>query len=164
IDHFELLPYVESETVYFEDIRLPLRTDALDDEIPTVEFPVHGVPHSHTSDLFTPMQIRLRSFHGNAFSGISTDSHRVHLIKTLPEQLNPNNASTITWISTGSAVFAHYTEFIIQADGVNLRNARGHVAASANGRWGAAGIDIRSVPLQTVHMVTLQLAPIIGKE
>ncbi|MCA9016874.1 MAG: M56 family metallopeptidase, partial [Planctomycetaceae bacterium] len=42
IAHFELVPYVEPVTIYFEQIRLPSRAAPLDQQLPTIEFPIDG--------------------------------------------------------------------------------------------------------------------------
>ena len=158
IAFFELLPYSEAESIYFEDIQLPKRPGALDG-IPVIEFPINGVPQEHTADILGPMKIEFQSLRGRAYSGIGGNQHGITFTERDPDQLDADTSSTVTWRIDSSAAFEFESEFVLPLDAVNQENGGRRSSMFSWGGGGSAGIDARRVPLESVKAARLYLYP-----
>jgi hypothetical protein len=97
IAHFELIPRVEPETIYFEKISLPVRTDALSRELPVALFQLSGIPETTSSDVFSPLVLRCKTRQGDVYSGdVAGGEFGIELYEKPKEEWNPDSMSTIT--------------------------------------------------------------------
>ncbi len=97
IDHFELVPRVEQETIYFEKISMPLRTDALSRELPVALFQLSGIPEITSSDAFSPLVLRCRTRQGDVYDGSSASGEfSFELYEKPKEEWHPDSMCTVT--------------------------------------------------------------------
>lgn len=158
IDHFEITPYVEPVSIYFEKIQLPKRAGQLAD-VPPIDFLIDGVPRQHVSDALSPVRIRFESLRGRAYSGVGGNQHGITLNETDPADLKPNTMSTVTWRIDGSAAFDVESEFVVGIEAAAPGNLGRRSSMSVWGGREYAGVDARQVPLQTVRAARIYLSP-----
>ncbi|MEZ6128861.1 MAG: M56 family metallopeptidase [Planctomycetaceae bacterium] len=159
IDHFELRPYVTPDSIYFESIRLPIRHEPLDENVPVVHFPVNRVAREYVSDVLSPMQMHFRSEFGQAYSGIGGGQHGVSLMEKDKKQREPDDYATIVWTLNATVDFNVDAGFVVVAADTDPRDIGRRSSFSAQGGAKTVGVDIRKVPLQSVEEVQLRLSP-----
>lgn len=160
IDHFELRPYAEPTTIFFEDIRLPPRQGELDEDVPVVEFPVNQLQQEFTSDVFSPLDIHFRSRRGNVYAGIVGTEFSVSLQEQDEKQQNPDTNCTIVWSTDGSLVCNSLAEFVVRLDAKidPQKNGGGTNFWSSSDRKSVT-VESKGVPLEAVQTVRLHLSP-----
>ncbi len=160
IDHFELRPYAELTTVFFEDIRLPGRHGELDENVPDVQFPVNQLEQEFTSDVFSPLNIRFRSLRGRVYAGIGGSESGVSLQERDKKQRDPDNNCTLVWETDGSVEWKSKAEFVVRLEAnVDPQKLGGGTSHSANSDRTSVAVDSRSIPLEAVQAVRLHLSP-----
>ena len=159
IDHFELLPWVEAETIYFENILLPARHAPLQQQLPVIEFPVAGTAWKHTSELFSPMLIHFESIRGSAYSGFSSGSHGYQLTDRPEDERSPDTSTTVKWLADAFIDFDHRQEYSVISTDREFGSPRARRSFHSGGSWGTVGVESVDVPLETIQTVRLQLLP-----
>ncbi|MDA1229367.1 MAG: M56 family metallopeptidase [Planctomycetota bacterium] len=159
IDHFELCPYTEPTTIYFEDVRLPARRGVLDENVPDVNFAVNQLEQEFTSDVCSPLNIHFRSLRGRVFSGIGSGQSGVSLHERDKKQQKPDTDCTIVWEMDGNVQFSSKAEFVIRLDAkIDPKKLGTSSSFSANSERTSVAADSRSVPLEAVQAVLLHLS------
>jgi beta-lactamase regulating signal transducer with metallopeptidase domain len=159
IDHFELRPYVEPITIFFEDIRLPLRRGDLDENVPVVEFPVNQLEQEFMSEVFSPLNIHFRSRRGQVYSGISSVEFTVSLQEQDKKQRKPDTNCTIVWSTDGRLECNSFAEFVVRLDAnIDPRKIGGSTNFWASSDRKSVTVESRSVPLEAVQAMRLHLS------
>lgn len=154
IDHFELAPNVPPETIYFEKIALPPRTDQIGRELPAAEFPLTGKPEIVSTDLFSPIVLRCKTRRGDAYNGSFSGEFGYGFQEQDPEPQDPESKSTVVieaFAAPGIKLSPGYTS---RPDAAELRSAGG---LGTSGPWGTAQSSRLSVPLSRLNSVTVRL-------
>jgi beta-lactamase regulating signal transducer with metallopeptidase domain len=159
IDHFELRPYVEPTTIFFEDIRLPVRHGELDENVPVVEFPVNQLEQDFTSKVFSPLNIHFRSRRGNVYSGIRGGEFGISLQEREVKQQEPETNCTIVWSTDGSLVCNSLTELVFRLDAkIDPKKIGGDTSFWSNSDRNSVTVQSKNVSLDAVQAVRLHLS------
>ena len=160
IDHFELLPYREPKTIYFQDIRLPARAAKLANKIPNARFDIAGTAQSETCQTFAPLLIQFQSFPGDAFSsnGYMSNGYMFDGAFTFGKRAKKDrkieSRSTTTWITNAEFEFDFTSEYFDGMDWYSAQNA-GKTTSSS----GTAGVEVQTLSLERVEAARLILRP-----
>ncbi|QDT22105.1 M56 family metallopeptidase [Gimesia chilikensis] len=152
IDHFELLPNVAAQTIYFEQLQLPTRETPLDQQVPEIVFPVKGQARKFTSHVLSPLLIHFESLRGNLYSGMSSSAQTFEFQERAPADQNPEFQSTISWYYYANVELKHRIDVVATDD---ARNSSGSGSNCSSG-WGDAGYRIRKLPLEQIDSVRMK--------
>ena len=159
IEHFELCPYTEPTTFFFEDIRLPVRLGELDENVPVVNFAVNQLEQEFTSDILSPLNIHFRSLRGRVFSGIGSGQFGVSLHERDRKQQEPGTNCTVVWETDGNMQLSSKAEFVVRADaGIDPKMLGGRSGFSGGSDRTFVTVDSRGIPLEAVQAVLLHLS------
>jgi hypothetical protein len=154
IDHFELVPSVEHETIYFEKISLPVRTDALSRELPVASFDLSGIPEIISSDAFSPLVLRCRTRQGDVYESTGAGEFGFQLHEKPKEEWHPDSMSTITIEAYIPGKIEISSTFYSREDSAELKSDRSSGITSGNG---AVRSFIISRPLNDIGTVAVSL-------
>ena len=155
IDHFELLPYREPKTVYFENVQLPRRAAELKKDLPNATFDIGGEAQAATCKTFAPLLIQFQSFPGDAFSSSGYGDNAFTFGKRASKDRKVESRSTITWTTNTALRFDSKCEFF---DGMNWHPAGNSGGVTAS--FGTAGVQVcKQLSLEGVEAARLMLRP-----
>jgi beta-lactamase regulating signal transducer with metallopeptidase domain len=155
IDHFEVLPYAEPVTIYFENLQLPSRETPLEVQFPMIEFAVGGKARKFTSDFLSPMLVHFESRRGlypsrmldNSFSSGSTEGTK--------ENRYSETYTTVNWRNDCTVDFNHNIKLILRGT-EKFGRSMGMVTGSHPRFMVIKNWD---VPVEAVQSVRLQFLP-----
>ncbi|QDT90296.1 M56 family metallopeptidase [Gimesia algae] len=156
IDHFEIRPYVTTETIYFEKLQLPTRTSTLGQTLPVIDFAVDGEARQFTSELFSPLRVHFKSLPGKVYSGCSCNQLGYELMERPQEQRGVESQSTVEWHYFAAIDFEHRQEYIL-TPGSKIKGRQG--ASNCKSNWGEVSATSKDVPLERIQSVRLQFLP-----
>lgn len=156
IAHFELVPYVEPKTIYFEQIQLPARSAPLNQELPLIEFPVDGQARKYTSDAFNPLRVHFESHRGNLYSGMGSYNNSFEFHERPLKDQFPKSKMTVSWYYHATIDLKHRLEFVVAPPPVKPGRSR---SQSSSAIWGDAGFSSRETTLESVKAVILEILP-----
>ncbi len=155
IDHFELVPRVESETIFFEKLAMPVRADSLSRELPVALFQLSGVPETVTTDILSPLVLRCRTQQGDVYSGgVSGGEFGFQLYEKKKDEWHPETMCTVTIEAFVPRSIQLSSTFLSRADAAELKTVRGNGMTSSPG---AVMSSIFPVPLNDVGSVAVSL-------
>lgn len=156
IDHFEIRPYVTTESIYFEKLQLPARTSALAQTLPVIDFAIDGEARQFTSDLFSPLRVHFKSQPGRVYSGCSCNQLGYELMEHPQEQRDVESKSTVEWHYFAAIDLDHQLEYDL-APGSKVKG--GQSAFNCKSAWGEVSATFKDVPLELIQSVRLQFLP-----
>ncbi|HBL45583.1 MAG TPA: hypothetical protein DDZ90_19565, partial [Planctomycetaceae bacterium] len=133
IDHFEMRPYVTTETIYFEKLQLPTRTSELAQTLPEIDFAIDGEARQFTSELFSPLRVHFKSLPGKVYSGCSCNQLGYELMERPQEQRGVESKSTVEWHYFAAIDLEHRLEYIL-TPGSKINGGQG--AFNCRSSWG----------------------------
>lgn len=155
IDHFELRPYTRTKTIYFERVQLPARHAPLQQQLPTIDFPIDGQPREFTSELYFPLQVHFKSQQGDPYTGMGANENGFTFNERPKKDQSPDSKCTINWYYYATIDLKHRLNFI---EAPNVKQS-GSSSSYASSIWGYAGYSKRNTPLQDVEAVQLEILP-----
>ena len=155
IDHFELLPNVAAQTIYFEQLQLPTRETPLDQQVPEIVFPVKGQARKFTSHVLSPLLIHFKSQRGNLYSGMGSTMSTFEFQERAPANQDPKSQSTVSWYYYATTSLKQRVEVFT----INDAGKSGLLSSSCTSIWGAAGYARRKVPVELLDSVRLEFLP-----
>ncbi|MDB5338144.1 MAG: hypothetical protein JWN70_3763 [Planctomycetaceae bacterium] len=162
IDHFELVPWVPEETIYFEKIALPPRTAPVNVELPTAEFRLTGIPETVSKELFSPIVLRCRTLHGYAFDhGSFSHPFGYGFDEQAGGQHDSESKCTVVIEAFAPSGITLSVQCLSHAKNVELPSTGG---SSMSGEWGTVVSRKLSVPLKELGSVTVRLIPELPKK
>jgi hypothetical protein len=98
ISHFELRPYSEKKTIYFENIRLPDIDRNLVQQIPPITLPIESSNDpTSISNLFEPFEFEITSYAGRPIRGTSQDSQNFSFIFRDTQRMTTASEATVAF-------------------------------------------------------------------
>lgn len=155
IDHFELLPNVATQTIYFEQLHLPKREAPLNQEVPEIVLPVKGQARKFTSHVLSPLLIHFESHRGNLYSGMSSSTQTFEFQERAPADQNPEFQSTVSWYYYANVELKQRID-VVATDEARNSSVSGSNCSSG---WGDAGYRIRKLPLEQIDSVRMKILP-----
>ena len=154
IDHFELAPAVPEETIYFEKIALPPRTDQSRREWPAAEFVLTGTPETVSSNLFSPIVLRCKTRQGDAYVGVFSGEFGYGFHEQEPDKQDTESKSTVIIEAFAPAGIKLSCTCFSRSNPIELQNIGGN---GCSGRWGTAMSNRLPVPLSDLKSLTVRL-------
>lgn len=155
IDHFELVPSVPAETIYFEKIVLPARTDSMSDELPVAMFQLSGAPETVSTDILNPLVLRCRTRQGDVYSGSTSGGEfGFELYEKNKDEWHPESMCTVTIEALVPGSIKLSPEFLSRTDAAELKLDRGNGMTSSQGSVMSSSLP---VPLNDVGTVAVSL-------
>ncbi|WP_145450951.1 M56 family metallopeptidase [Gimesia panareensis] len=155
IDHFEILPKVAPQTIYFEQLRLPARTAPLEQQLPTITFPVQGQARKFTSEVFSPLLVHFESQRGHLYTGISSNQNGWGFQERPSTKQDPESQTTVSWWYLASVDLRQRTEF----DAPPFPGASNKSSLGMHSNVGSAGFLSRKTPLELIESVRFEILP-----
>ncbi len=155
IDHFELIPSVPAETIYFEKIVLPTRIDSMSDELPVALFQLSGIPETVSTDILSPLVLRCRTRQGDVYSGdTSGGEFGFELYEKNKDEWHPESMCTVTIEALVPGSIKLSSKFLSRTDAAELKLDRGNGMTSSQGSVMSSSLP---VPLNDVGTVAVSL-------
>lgn len=154
IDHFELLPYRESETIYFENLRLPARQAELDQALPSAQFEIGGEARTATCLTFAPLEIKFQSYSGDVWSIGALVNGGYTLGVRKAEGVKTEKDSTVIWKTNALCEFDASYEFF---DGMDWSSGKNSYRANTN--FGVVATESHQLPLEQVQAARVSIRP-----
>jgi len=155
IDHFELVPRVESETIFFEKLAMPKRADSLSRELPVALFQLSGIPETVSADLLSPLILKCRTRQGDVYDGsVAGGQFGFELYEQSPDKWHPDSMSTITIEAYVPGGLKLTPTFFARRDAAELKMDRANSMTSSQGTVWSSSVP---TPLSDVGTVAVTL-------
>lgn len=123
VSHFELRPYADRQTVYFENVRLPAMDRELQ-EMPAVVVKLYPGQTNYLSEVLAPFSMKLSARQGRAFGGVSgNDRGFTFTAQRSDARRNPRVATLAVELENG-VDFSKKT-YLLHTDGSVLDDSTG---------------------------------------
>jgi beta-lactamase regulating signal transducer with metallopeptidase domain len=165
IDHFEILPYIESRTIYFEGIQLPARHGTLEQPAElSVEFAINGKATEFVSEELSPLAITFEAFRGDRYHGHASGRFGYELLEKPRDGWELDTATTVIWHTDVPIKLTHKLELTVQSDNGELSRSNRYGGMRASGEWGQMGSAIGDIPITRVESARLEFVPVSRAE
>ena len=155
IDHFELVPRIKSETIFFEKLALPVRADSLSRELPVASFQLSGIPETVSTDILSPLVLRCRTRQGDVYDGgVAGGQFGFELYEQNKEKWHPDSMSTITIEAYVPGGLKLTPTFLARRDAAELKMGRANSMTSSQGTVWSSSVP---APLSDVGTVAVTL-------
>ncbi len=155
IDHFELVPTVPVETIYFEKIALPTRSAPVSQELPVALFHLSGMPETVSSDVLSPLILRCKTRQGDVYDGSTASGEfGFELYEKDKDEWHPESKSTVTIEAYAPGSIKLSPTFLSRQDAAELKlDQRNGISSSP----GSVLSSTLPVPLNDVGTVAVGL-------
>ena len=153
IDHFELVPAKTLQTIYFEKIKLPPRTEPVSSDIPEARFQLTGQTQTVSSDLFFPIVLRCKPF-ARSFSGGFGGEFGYGLHERQPGEPGQGTMSTVIVEAFAQRGIKLSSPSCFLQDSNEVPSEGGF---AASGAWGTVASARLRVPVNMLSSVVVRI-------